>query len=480
MGRRNFLTAFFLLIKGYIIYAMTGKIRINSGSGKKVLVNSPGRPSTAHVNRPSGSPIPIKTGKDIGVSSYPVYLRNTTNTAEIGTAANQAALVVLLNADPGWSAIGTWTQDSNGIFCTGTPTKIIGYNKVGTLFNQTVLADWTYSDGDITLAQESSALRFTTTNNGATHRITLAGYQKTFLTDIEISFTIEVISLVAANGFRCTMGLDGARPCSVAYSSVVTVNDNGQTTNYSAGSLGYTTGTYDFKMILHANEIGFEITKGGSTITGTRTTPPTATEYMAGNFYIQLLGLDCRITNMKVNCIAYKNVDYMAVGDSVTWGRGADTWAGTWFNQVVGSQPSSVFAHGNEGMVTWNDCIAQLQAVNPAVVFIMGSYVDTPAGLSTFQSRYNTVITAIKTGSALQRIYHCASFPNNFSEDIRPFNNWKAATFTTGIDRYLDDYYALLLEGSSGYDLNNSYDFGGSHLTQAAQTIVANSMLLEL
>lgn len=455
------------------------KMKVNQ-SGKKVTVNAPGRPSTSNVNRPTGSPIPIKTGKDIGVSAYPVYLRNVANTAEIGTANNKAEVVTILNGDAGWSALGTWSQDSNGIFCTGTPTKIIGYNKVGTLFNQTVLADWTYADADITLAQESSALRLTTTNNGAIHRITLDGYQKTLLTDIEISFTIEVISTVTANGFRCTMGLNGARPCSVSYSSVVGVNDNGQSTNFSAGSLGYTTGTYNFKLILQANNIGFEISKGASTITGTRTTPPTATEYMAGNFFIELLGLDCRISNVKVNCTAYKNADYLAVGDSVTWGRGASSWAGTWFNRVVNGQPSTVYAHGNEGFLTFIECIAQLQAVNPAVVFVMGSYTDTPAGLSTFQSRYNTLITAIKTGSALQKIYHCASFPNNFSEDIRPFNSWKASTFNSGIDKYLSSYYNSLLEGTSGYDLNNSYDAGGSHLTQAAQDIVAAAMLTEL
>jgi len=83
-------------------------------------------------------------------------------------------------------------------------------------------------------------------------------------------------------------------------------------------------------------------------------------------------------------------------------------------------------------------------------------------------------------GSNLQRIYHLATFPNNFSEDIRPFNSWKAATFNAGVDKYIDTYYNDLLEGTSGYDLNNAYDWGGSHITQPAHDIVANKIITNL
>lgn len=451
------------------------KIRVNSGSGKKVLVNNPGRPSTAHVNRPTGSPIPIKTGKDIGVSAYPVYLRNTTNTAEIGTAANKAEVVTILNGDAGWSALGTWSQDSNGIFCTGTPTKIIGYNKVGTLFSRSDVADWSYSDGDITFVNDTGKMHFTTTNNSVAHRITLDAYGQSFLSAIDITYDIDVISFNSI--FRVTMGLNGVRPLNAVVSSYNSVNGNAGTT---VGSVGRTAGTYNITLRRLDNVVQIILVKGASTETTTYTFPMTTTEFQIGKFYMEFLAVDVKIYNFKVNCICYKNIDNVGIGDSVMWGRGADSFAQTWYNQVVGSKPSVLYAHGNDGFDEWASAIAELTAVAPATIFIMGSYVNTGAGLSSFQTKYTNIVNTIKGFPTTQRIYHCASFPNNFSTDIRPFNNWKAATFTTGVDRYLDDFYALLLEGSSGYDLNNSYDWGGSHLTQAAQDIVAAAMLTEL
>lgn len=455
-----------------------GKIRVNSGSGKKVLVNNPGRPSTALVNRPTGSPIPIKTGKDIAVSSYPVYLRNVGNTAEIGTAADKAGVVTILNADPGWSALGTWSQDSNGIFCTGTPTKIIGYNKVGTIFSTNDTSDFTWSDADISFVNESGKMRLTTTDEGNFHKITLDAYGKTMLGGIEFKFDIDVLS--TSPPFDFGVMIDAPRVLSCSYSSSMSIQDDGTNIlGVSNAATGTGSGTYNITLRVYGNVTTFIVQKGANTSTATLTAPMT-TEHNVGKFAIRFTQIDCRIYNVKVDCIAYKNCDNVGIGDSVTRGRGADSFATNHYNQVIGQQPTTWMALGNVGILEWIECIGEIQAVDPAQVWIMGSYVDTPAGLGTFQTRYQDLITAIKLSPSLQKIYHLASFPNNFGTDIRPFNNWKAATFNSGIDRYIDDFYALLLEGSSGYDLKDSYDYGGSHLTQAAQTIVANSIIAEL
>lgn len=425
----------------------------------------------------SGASVPIKTGFDIPVIGFPVFLRNVANTAEIGTATSFESAATILNNNSGWRSYGIWSG-GGGLYCSGTPPqKVIGYKKVGTIFNGSSVSDWSFNDSDITLTQEATGVRIVTTNNNVVHTLTLDAYPVTFLNGVSFEFDVEVLAVPL---FKFNVGIAATRICRATYSSSISIQDFQKSQgDFGAGTVGFGPNTYHIRLSTLNDKTTFAVSSSTGAVSHEIECPPGYQEHGIGKFFIEFLQLEAIIKNVKVYIDTYLNTDYIVIGDSSSI-RGADTFASSWPQQVVAGKPFAHCVHGDTGFVLWNAAIQEALAVDPARVLIMGSYVDTPAGLSVFQSRYQSIITALKTSPNLQRIYHLATFPNNFGEDIRPFNSWKAATFNTGVDRYIDTYYADLLEGTSGFDLNNAYDWGGSHITQPAHNIVANKIIASL
>lgn len=425
-----------------------------------------------------GTVVPLQTGFDVPVSGFPVYVRNIANTAEIGVANSYAEVAGILNGNAAWSSYGQWSGDSV-LTCDGTPpAKVIAYRKVGTVLSRSILSDWSANgDSDVTLSQVANGVRVQTTNNSVAHKLTFIGYQQNFLNNVDFEFDLIVAS---APIFKMNVGIDATRVLRASYSSTISIQDYAASVSgLSAGSVGFGAATYHVKLSTSNDKTTFAISSASGSVSHTMNCLPSQNEHGIGYFFIEVLQIDAVIANVVVRNNAYKNADYLVIGDSSSI-RGADTFASAWPQQVIAGKPFAHCVHGDTGFILWNAAIQEAVAVDPARVLIMGSYVDTPAGLATFQSRYQAIISALKAAPNLQRIYHLATFPNNFGEDIRPFNAWKAATFNAGVDKYINSYYADLLEGSSGYDLNNAYDWGGSHITQTAHNIVANKIIANL
>lgn len=417
--------------------------------------------------------VPIETGLGIALSGYPIYVRNTTNSAEIGQAADLNAVVTLLNADGGWNAFGTWSNGSGNLVCSGSaPARVIAYNKVGQLFSSNVASDWGNLTAGLSVSDVSGGVRVLATTPG-TYNMYNNAYGVTFLSDIEIRMTFELTSgLLYQGGIK----FEG---WGVYYSDMQgNITSDGGAPSYSkTGTVDFLAGTYTLSLILKRNTTKFTLTKGANSIVSTSTRDAFSEGATNGKIQFVWPEIDLKITDFKVLCDAYKNTDHVVVGDSVTWGQGATTVSSTWWNQIMANNAHSVYAHSNQGFDIWQGSVAELVAIDAVNIWVMGSYVNTPEGQSTFESKYNAFINAIDGGANLQRIVHLASFPNNFSENILPFNAFKA-TLNTGIHQYIDDYYAELEEsGGTGSNLKDVYDFLGSHLTQAAQDYVASTLL---
>lgn len=435
-------------------------------------------------NNISSGIVPVKTGKDFTVSSYPMYVRNTANTSEIGTANNITELVSILNGDSGWNALGTWSN-SGGLQCTGSPpAKVIAYNKVGQIYSTTSVSDFVIDTSGLTLTQNGSNIDVATASTNQWYRARLTGYGPTFLSNIRISFQMYYTSGDFSSSSFLRIGIDDDR---ILIADQVFIQDQQGGSGGVAGS-STTSGfiipeagkTYSVYLDLTEDVITYYINDGTNTQTRTLVAPGKEyTEHGHGEFFIEFnRDTVASLSNLKVECTAYKNIDFVGVGDSVMWGRGATTPSNSFYRQIVGSKPHTIYAHGDEGFASWSSSIFEMQQLAPAEVFVMGSYVNTPSGLSTFQTDYTAFINQLKAISSIQKIYHLASFPNNFGTDIRPFNSWKASTFNTGIDVWIDDYYGDLEEaGGTGFNLIDGYDWGGSHLDNVGQDIVSNAII---
>jgi len=340
---------------------------------------------------------------------------------------------------------------------------------VGVVFTASK-SDWIIP-ADTTINPITGGINIVTTDNNIAHVLELTGYGDTLLSALKINFKISFNDIYLSY----LLGINAARKMVIGPYSI---QSGGSVTNAYTGTL--TTGInfiYDVEIIIKDNVISHKISRNGQSIDCSLTVPMAASEHNVGKFYLSFAKTNCNVTNFTITNIANKGANIL-IGDSVSWGRGADSFQSTWWGKIMKNKSAAIMAHGDTGFDKWLSSLHELVDVQPSHVWLMGSYVDVAAGLLAFQTKYSNIITEIKKIPSVKKITHLASFPSNGLGDIRPFNAWKKATFNTGIDRYIDDYYPMLESANgTGTALISSFDWGGSHIKQVAQDIVANSLL---
>lgn len=422
------------------------------------------------VPPPVGDSAPLETAYGFSLSGFPVYLRAIDNRSELGVAENTGELVTLLN-NTEWDAYGTWSYSGGQYRCTGTPpARIIGYNQTGVIFESTDVADWSVHEGAglFTYVNDAGKIKLYSTDTGSYHSIKLDAYGDTLLNAVKMSFDIEILS----GNLNFGIGIDAARQFMALRGTLNSHSWSGGT--ITSGGVGSGVGTYSVELTINGNAISLTLRQGLLVDTIEGEVPPSFTEHNCGKWFLRFVEVDALISNFKIAVTAYKNIDHIGVGDSLLWGRDATDWSSTWFNQLINGKPNAFYAHGDTGFDFWLSSSNELDALQPANVWVMGSYVDTPSGLATFQTKYQDFIDILKANPDLIHINHFASCPNNFGTDIRPFNDWKASTFNAGVDRYIPESFSSLLESGTDYNLEPTYESFGSHLNQTGQdTLVA-------
>jgi hypothetical protein len=344
--------------------------------------------------------------------------------------------------------------------------------EVGIVFTADVNS-WSLPSNTV-ITEVEGGINIFSTDNTVLHKVMLDGYGGTMLSDMRISWKQRAIT---GTPLVYQFGIDAPRVLVINSGSI---QSNGSFADYVvSGSVTSSNAiTYDMEVIIKNAYIEHNIRNGAERKTVSLVIPMGVNEHNEGKFYIGFSNANTNITDFKIEYTAKVGTNVL-IGDSVSWGRGADSFDTTWWSSLMNGRPNSIMAHGNSGFDMWLDAIHEIEKLQPSRVWIMGSYVDvSPGTLSTFQTKYTQIVDFLKTIPSVTQINHLASFPSNGLGDIRPYNDWKAATFNTGIDRYIDDYYPMLESANgTGTALINSFDWGGSHLKQVAQDIVANSLL---
>lgn len=457
-------------------------------------INIPGQSSTVHIvgGENKGAVVPVQTGKGLPAATFPMALRAVDNLSEIGTATSAKELVTLLNGNAGYSAFGNYYESEPGyVHCAGAtrPARINCYSHLGVRYSNTKAADWTSSIPAETALTGESGLRIVTTNAATVKYITLSGYGSTLLAHFKISFTLK--SNVVGNGFGFgildTSLVGGKRNLDIYW-------DTRNAGNFSVAEAGVSkTATSGSAFPLPAGEsatISYEIigmrriitvTKGANVITWDWTTQLVSYTYgfKLGTPMLYMVTGDYEVSNYSMYSAVYKHADDIAIGDSQTVGKDAVTQDQSWFNLLTAGRPMTRYAAGSIGIVDLKGQLSELQAIAPRRAWVMGSLTDITdpvyGVMATFQANYNTLINGLKAIPQLTAIKHLATLPYN-DADPRPYNNWKASTFTSGVDQYIADCWSVFLQSGTDHNLNTAYESSGGHLNPTGQTLFKNTI----
>jgi len=237
--------------------------------------------------------------------------------------------------------------------------------------------------------------------------------------------------------------------------------------------------SFDIKAVLEVtgNVLKANLTKGGVTAT----LPDVSMPYPASSFSmpngLQNMGVlfkqaDCILNSLKIN-VSFPNALYVFVGDSLTQGRFASTYAESFVQHVRDQYPDDVICCGAHGAVI-ADWLTKTQAVRemrPKYVFLlMGSNdinLNTP--VATVVSQHQQLMTELTSSGALGI---CISIYPQGGIEVPAVNSQLQAIYP----RYVD-VYSLLKDGSTS-NLNPLYANGdGLHLNSAGNAVVANAVL---
>jgi len=157
--------------------------------------------------------------------------------------------------------------------------------------------------------------------------------------------------------------------------------------------------------------------------------------------------------------------DVLVVGDSISTGSFAGLAGNSWPEIVARRWPDRTFTRFSgpgSTMLEFNNAnqLAELQRLRPRVALMLIGFNDTAAGIGAMQTRYATLVTALKSVGTI--ILHCGVTPSasGGGVDPRAFNNWvktnypadfhcivanavcgRGHTITTGGTYALDDVY---------------------------------------
>jgi len=460
----------------------------------KMKINSPGQSSTVHIvgGENKGGVVPVQTGKALPAATFPMTVRSLDNSTEIGVATDAKSLTTILNANAGYAALGKYFESEQGfVHCAGAsrPARINCYSHLGVRYSNTKAADWTTSIPAETTMTGESGVRIVTTNTATVKYITLSAYGSTLLPSYKISFTLKCNTVGNGFGFGIldTTLVGGKRNLDIYW-------DTRNAGNFSVAEAGVAkTATSGTAFPLSAGEsaqISYEIigmrriimvTKGANIVTWDWTTQLVSYTYgfKLGTPMLYMVTGDYEVSDYVFYSAAYKHVDDIAIGDSQTVGKDAITQDQSWFGLLTAGKPSAIYAAGSIGIVDLKNQLTELQAIAPRRAWVMGSLNDfsdaTYGVLATFQANYNALINGLKAIPQLTAIKHLATLPYN-DLDPRPYNNWKAGVFTSGIDQYIADCWPVFLQAGTDHNLNPAYESSGGHLNTAGQLLFKNTI----
>lgn len=180
-----------------------------------------------------------------------------------------------------------------------------------------------------------------------------------------------------------------------------------------------------------------------------------------------LMNVNCnmKFTNIYVSSTENKNVERLCIGDSITQGAYAGSYAGIFGNLIS----ASINAGGAEFTQDTLNKMPELIMINPRKAFLLIGLNDRANGVSsaTWQANIVSIVNQLEAAgiTVIKLLY--AGF-GSYSIDVNAFIT---ATYPTS---YIDT--CTPLESSSGV-LNAAYDSGDSHPNAAGHTLIANTIL---
>jgi len=348
---------------------------------------------------------------------------------------------------------------------------------------------------DATLTVNSGSIAFANTGAAKNLRVALKGQSGAVLhhglSHIQIDVTVQVSAYPAVDIVGAEVGFHSGRPTlDWFYGTQFKAHPATTTsslywtilTGYSPRRLGSSgvglssPATVVMRIALDgASLVNRYAINGGAEINNDMALTLTATSDELPRLFSDAGGITLRrgtftVTAMKVTAPMSKNAPYFLVGDSITQGRHASTYADGWGMRLRTANPNKVVisAAPSATALEWSTRLDMVLQATPRRVFIMLGVNDIGGGatLSDFQTRMNSILSQLDAASIPAVL--CAITPTN-SAPTPSFNAWMA-----GLGRpYIDTYTPL----ATGNALNATYSSGdGIHPNSAGMQVIANTV----
>jgi len=195
-------------------------------------------------------------------------------------------------------------------------------------------------------------------------------------------------------------------------------------------------------------------------------TPPTS--------YFSIFPLVGNVTlhNFTVTTGWYRDINMLAVGDSITRGLYSLSYSNRWTSQVFNGTTRIDYSTGDIGGRTSStiDRLPEILSLRPRYILLMIGGNDLAGGVAigTAQANYQTIVNTLTAAGII--VYHCLPTPRD-ATDYTTWNTWISSTYQKVIDTWTP------LKGA-GTDLAAAYDSGdGTHPNTAGHTLIANTIL---
>lgn len=187
------------------------------------------------------------------------------------------------------------------------------------------------------------------------------------------------------------------------------------------------------------------------------------------DFSIQWMYANVTLTALKIE-VGTPSAKFICIGDSLTQGRFASTYADGWTQKLLADYPGQVNCLGAPGALVndWTAAVTSLEALNPSRAFIMLGTNDymTNRTLGQYQTDMAAFIAAVEAYCPVVLL----TIPPTGFQSLETWNAWLA-----GRGKPIIDIYSALL--GTGYALAPAYNSGdGIHFTDAGHTQVYNTV----
>lgn len=187
------------------------------------------------------------------------------------------------------------------------------------------------------------------------------------------------------------------------------------------------------------------------------------------DFSIQWMYAHVTLTQLKIE-LGTPSANYICIGDSLTQGRFASSYANGWTQKLLADYPSNVLCLGAPGAIVndWAAAVTSLEALNPTRAFIMLGTNDymTNRTLGQYQTDMAAFIALVETYCPVVLL----TIPPTGFQSLEDWNAWLAT-----LGKPIVDIYDALL--GTSYALDAAYNSGdGIHFTDAGHTQVYNTV----